>query len=106
MELSISQMRELLCQQQPTVTTGEAHGVYIVIADRGHVWVGRVETSADWVTVTDASAVRIWGTTRGLGEIAQGGPTAKTVLDKCDVVKISRRALIALIPCKEDKWKL
>lgn len=114
MELTIEQLRELIC---PTTTTPSAkvygdcdkqehHGICIAIADRGHVFVGRVSTSPDWVTVTDASAIRQWGTTRGLGEIAEGGPTAKTVLDKCYTVKIARRALIALIPCKEGTWKL
>ena len=111
MELSTAQLRELLCPSlSPSTTTpcggSVNHGVRIVIADRGHVWVGRVVTDDEWVYVRDASAIRIWGTTKGLGEIAEGGPTAKTVLDKCGEVHIARRALIALSPCKESAWKL
>lgn len=114
MNLTIEQLRELLCSK-PTETPalqGAApqgptqHGLRIVIADRGHVWVGNVMTDSEWVYVRNASAIRVWGTSKGLGEIAEGGPTEKTMLDKCGEVHIARRALIALIPCEASKWKL
>lgn len=109
MELTIAQLRELIDPQPLSVSPcppSDRHGICLVIADRGHVWVGNVSTSADWCLVENASVVRVWGTTKGLGEIAEGGPTSKTVLDKCGSVRVARRALIALIPCKEHAWKL
>ena len=82
------------------------HGVAIVIADRGHVWVGDVETGPEWCVIRRAKTVRQWGTTRGLGEIAQGGPTSKTVLDDVREVRLAMRALIAVVPCEAAKWAL
>lgn len=73
----------------------------IVIADRGWVWVGRIgpEEHPDHLRLTDASCIRRWGTTRGLGELSLGGPTSSTILDPCGTVIIPRRAVIALLPC-------
>ena len=40
----------------------------IVVADRGWVYIGRVEQEADWLTVIDARQITRWGTTKGLNE--------------------------------------
>ena len=100
------ELKELLSLILPTRCERRDHGTAIVIADRGHVWVGRVVTENDWCTVTSASAIRQWGTTRGLGELASGGPTSKTVLDPVSEVRVASRAVIAVIPCEASKWKL
>ena len=42
----------------------------IVILDRGFVLVGHAVVEGEWVTTTQASIVRRWGTTKGLGELA------------------------------------
>lgn len=76
----------------------------IVILDRGFVLVGKVRIDGDWVETTDASIIRRWGTTKGLGEIAQGGPTASTKLDPIGTVRSPLRALIGLVDCEPSKW--
>lgn len=76
----------------------------IVILDRGFVLVGKVRVDGDWVETTDASIIRRWGTTKGLGEIAQGGPTATTKLDPIGTVRSPLRALIGLVDCEPSKW--
>ncbi len=43
-------------------------------------------------------------TTKGLGEIAAGGPTLKTVLDKCPPVSFHELTAIATIDCEAGKW--
>ena len=53
----------------------------IVILDRGWVVVGWVGISGDDVTIEKASVIRVWGTSKGIGEIASGGPTKDTILD-------------------------
>lgn len=84
--------------------TTTPHGLCLVVADRGFVWVGETETSDDWVHIKQARAVRRWGTTKGLNQLAKQGPLSATQLDAAADLKVSRRALIALIPCEVDKW--
>ena len=101
------ELRELLSLVNPVqARERREHGIALVIADRGHVWVGDVVTNGDWCIITKASVVRLWGTTRGLGEIASGGPTDKTVLDKIGEVRANMRAVIAIVPCEVSRWSL
>ena len=60
----------------------------IVVLQRGWVFVGRYTLDPDTqiVTLTDSRNIRVWGTTRGLGELAQSGPTESTKLDHTGVV--------------------
>ena len=78
--------------------------IRIVVLHRGHVIVGRYERSGDDVVVSNASVIRVWGTTRGLGELAAGGPTAKTILDPCGTVRAHAMAVILTIDCEGAKW--
>ena len=80
-------------------------GFGIVVADRGFVYVGNLEITPEWCIVTNANNVRYWGTTNGLGELAQNGPTTKTKLDPITTVRIPMRAVIAVIESEESKWK-
>ena len=77
--------------------------IKIVVLDRGFVYVGYVELSDDFVTIKSAFNVRIWGTTKGLGELVDG-PTSSTKLDKVGTVQAPKRALISLIDVKKSKW--
>lgn len=74
----------------------------IVIADRGWVWVGRARIDGESVIIQNARCVRYWGTTRGLGQLAEEGPQPNTKLDPCGRVELNRRALIALIACRSE----
>ena len=76
----------------------------IVIAQRGWVFVGDVERSGDDVTISNAQCVRRWGTTKGLGELASGGPKSATVLDDVGTVRLHTLAVVAAIDCKDEKW--
>ena len=83
-------------------TTG---ALRIVILQRGWVMVGRYDQQNDKeVVLRNAAIIRVWGTTKGLGEIAEGGPTSKTVLDNCPVVRFHPLTTIATIDCVETKW--
>lgn len=82
-----------------------AGDVKIVVLQRGWVMVGRLERDGDQCKLHSASTIRIWGTSKGLGEIAAEGPTAKTTLDKCHgVVEFHALTVIATIACEESKW--
>jgi hypothetical protein len=80
------------------------HGLAIVVADRGWVFVGQVKTDGDFVEIGGARCVRRWGTTKGLGELAKLGPRPSTQLDDPADTRIAQRALIAIVPCEASAW--
>lgn len=79
--------------------------IKIVVLDRGFVYVGNVsEVLNDFLIITNAKNVRIWGTTKGLGELVNG-PLPNTKLDTVGTVRAPFRALISLIDVDQSKWK-
>lgn len=80
--------------------------VKIVVCDRGFVLVGRVEIKDHYITITDCSCIRNWGTSRGLGEIASGGPTSSTKLDSQPTTRVHELQVVQMIDCEASKWKL
>ncbi len=79
------------------------HGTAIVVLDRGFVYVGQVTVDGDWCLIENARNIRVWGTTKGLGELVNG-PTASTKLDTVGNVRAPLRAVISIIDAKADKW--
>lgn len=78
----------------------------IVILQRGWVMVGKFERNGSDCKLSKAAVIRSWGTTKGLGEIASGGPTANTKLDKTGgLVQFDYLTVVAMIDCEESKWK-
>lgn len=82
------------------------NNIQIVIAQRGWVFVGEVSEEGDKVIIKKAKNIRRWGTTKGLGEIAMGGPTAHTVLDDMGTVTLHVLTIVARIDCNGGKWSL
>ena len=76
----------------------------IVIAQRGWVFVGRYEQDGDDVTLHQASVIRIWGTTKGLGELAINGKTAKTVCDPAGTVRMHALGVVATLDTTHTSW--
>jgi len=89
---------------RPADTPDIDHGFCLVVADRGHVWVGNARDEGDYTIVTDARIVRRFGTDRGLNQIANEGPTAKTIVGAPATLKVARWAIIAIIPCEASAW--
>ena len=56
------------------------------------------------VTLTDAKNVRTWGTTKGLGELAQSGPTNNTVLDPAGTVRMHILGVVATLDTQVTAW--
>ena len=85
----------------------EAKGnIRIVILQRGWVMVGNFERNGSDCKLHNASVIRKWGTSKGLGEIASDGPTSSTVLDKTNgLVEFDYLTVIATLSCEESKWQ-
>jgi len=79
-------------------------GFAIVVLDRGFVYVGDVTVEKDWCIIENAWNVRVWGTTKGLGELALGGPTKNTKLDEVGTVRAPMRAVIHVVDSEAKKW--
>jgi hypothetical protein len=78
--------------------------VRILILQRGWVFVGKYKKVGTEVTLSDARCVRKWGTTRGLGEIALGGPTTNTILDDGGTVRCHELVVVGSLDCVAEKW--
>ena len=80
-------------------------GFCIVVLDRGFIYVGDTEYDGEWCTITNAKNIRKWGTTNGLGQLVNDGPTAETKLDVINgTVRCPARAVISLIDTEKSKW--
>lgn len=79
--------------------------IKIVVLQRGWIVVGKFERKDTQCKLHNASVIRNWGTTNGLGEIAEAGPTSSTKLDKCrGVVEFDYMTVVLTLDCKESKW--
>jgi len=77
----------------------------IVVLERGWVVVGQLERDGDWFLLINGSVIRRWGTTQGLGELAQKGPLPETKLESLPLTKFHEKQVIMIINCSEEKWK-
>lgn len=75
----------------------------IVVLQRGWVVVGDYEREGDEVVVRNASVIRYWGTTQGIGELVNG-PTAKTKLDAAGTVRAHQLAVVLTLDVDAEKW--
>lgn len=80
--------------------------IKIVILQRGWVMVGRFERNGADCKLHNASVIRSWGTSKGLGQIAKDGPTSSTKLDPTNgKVEFDYLTVVASISCEEESWK-
>jgi len=78
----------------------------IVVLQRGWVLIGKLERKGDQCFLHNANVIRIWGTTKGLGELAKDGPTSNTKLDKCHgVVEFEALTKVLDLSVDESKWQ-
>jgi hypothetical protein len=87
-----------------TAETVSIGPVTIAILQRGWVFVGRLLRAGEECSLHDGYNIRIWGTDRGLGQIALEGPTPRTILDPCPTVRFHVLTAVALMDCKEERW--
>jgi hypothetical protein len=76
----------------------------IVILQRGWVAVGNYSVVKDECVLTDAAVIRTWGTTKGLGELAESGPLTATKIDRCPDMRFHPMTVIARMDVNEVAW--
>ena len=102
-EMKMQVLKMLLSDEKTTtpMACSEAPKKQIVIAQRGWVFLGVVQKVGVNFVIKEASVIRSWGTTKGLGELAMSGPIKdKTILDKCPDVIIHELSIVARINCE------
>ena len=78
--------------------------IRIVILQRGWVMVGRWSKSGSQCFLDNASVIRVWGTTKGLGELVNE-PLKDTKLDPCGHAEFHEYSVIATLNCNKEGWK-
>lgn len=77
-------------------------GRYIVIGNRGNVVVGDLTIIGATGYLKNASVIRRWGTTKGLGQLAIEGATPDTIVDSCGEFEFELVTTCGMIPVKSD----
>ncbi len=83
-----------------------SRGKRIVILQRGWVYVGDYFQKGHECRLENASCIRRWGTSQGLGELALKGPLSETKLEPCPLpVEFHKLTEVASLGVIEEKWK-
>jgi hypothetical protein len=75
----------------------------IVPLQRGFVATGIYYQKGDVGKLKKAAIVRRWGTTEGLGQLAEEGPLKNTILDYCPNITFHIREAIFIMECS-NAW--
>lgn len=78
--------------------------VKIVVLQRGWVYVGKFSQEGFSCKLEGASSIRLWGTSKGLGELASDGPQTGTKLDKAGTVRFHELTAVNVIDVEDSKW--
>lgn len=89
------------CAAKPEHANGD---MQIVVLQRGWVMVGKFFQTGDECRLEEASVIRAWGTTKGLGEL-RDGPLAATKLDPCGTARFHALTIVHRIDVNSEKWK-
>jgi hypothetical protein len=103
-EMTIGQLREItaLLGNKPATEMRKDLGFQIVVCDRGFVYSGQTVIAGEYAVITGGKNIRKWGTTKGLGQLAESGPTGDTVLDPVGEITVPMKAVIHFIKCKSS----
>lgn len=85
-------------------SSGKPTKLQIVILQRGWVIIGEYREEKDEFVCENSKVIRVWGTTRGLGELALEGAKLNTKLDECGTVRSLKTTIVARLDVDETKW--
>lgn len=85
--------------------------IRIAVLTNRFVYIGHCEIRNDdngqpqWLIMSAAHNLRVWGTEKGLGELTQG-PTKSTAYDKVGIIYVPYSQIVHIIDVRQDAWKL
>lgn len=106
-QLTVGQLKELTrlaCVTKRKTKREVNHGMQIAVLQRGWVFIGLVNQVGDDYFLNEGACIRRWGTTKGLGELANNGPTPNTELEPVPEIRFHEAGKVLLITVNEDKW--
>ena len=98
-------MSECKCGCQHVEAVTDTRDVRIVILQRGWVYIGVFSKKGNQCFLDSAMNIRIWGTTKGLGELTNG-PLKDTKLDPVPQVEFNELTIVATLKVNASGWKL
>ena len=82
---------------RPVIVCTSHRGVFFGLAD---------DTSGDVIRLKDARMAIYWGTTKGVMELAETGPTSKSKISaKADIEVRSITAVLEVTPASQKAWE-
>lgn len=81
-------------------------GIRIVILQRGWVAIGKLYQKGLNCRLEKSSIIRKWGTSKGLGELANEGKKSETVLDYAGDIEFHKLTEVANLKVNESLWNL
>ena len=108
-ELTLGDIKQLKNMLSPETVSSlevvkEDWGKQIVILQRGWVAIGDLTKEGNYMELNNASIIRRWGTTNGLGQLASEGKTSDTKLEPTPKMKFHELTVISLIEVDASKW--
>jgi len=106
MQIELHELAALFSgSQKQAATQPKDIGQNIVVLDRGFVVIGRVSEEGDYLVINDCNCIRLWGTTKGLGQLAREGKQHATVLDAQPRTVVHKLQVVQIIDCEDEAWK-
>ena len=101
----IDLIKMLLTDEKSENSTDLGTKKQIVVLNRGWVVIGDYSEDGDTCLLENASVIRKWGTTQGLGELAEKGKLPDTVLDASPDIRFNKLTMVARMDVNMKNWK-
>ena len=100
----MSDKKEIIVDGVTYVPKTSTSDIKIVVLQRGWNAIGRFERIGSDCTLKDSYVIRVWGTDRGLGQLALDGKQQNTKLDKVGTMHFDYLTVVTLMDCDQEKW--
>jgi hypothetical protein len=84
--------------------------LFIIVLESGFVYIGELDSYqceflGESLRIKNGSNIRRWGTSNGLGELANVGKQSETILDFCGSVICPKNKVLYIIPVTDSAAK-